>query len=81
MTGTGSTIYLLVLLFSLTRDLVKKSIPERIANGNLDGDLYLVCWNKNLLSCMKAEPLKDEIQDDNGTIPTIPSNQNWFKDA
>ena len=59
----------------------QKSIPERIANGDLDGDLYLVCWDKQILSCMTAAPLYDEISDDDGTLATVPSNPNWFNDS
>lgn len=58
----------------------KKSIPERIANGDLDGDLYLVCWDKVVLSHMKnTVPLGDETSNDNGILSTMPPNVNWFQ--
>jgi len=69
-----------VIIFSNPRP-GKKSIPERIANGDLDGDLYLVCWDKEILALLKASPLVDEISYDNGTLSTVPSNPNWFHDA
>ena len=72
-----------VIIFSNPRSGMK-SIPERIANGDLDGDLYLVCWDENILNSMKACPLSDEISDDNnnnGKLSTGDSNPNWLKDA
>ena len=69
-----------VVIFSNPRP-GKKSIPERIANGDLDGDLYLVCWDENILSAMHAAPLKDEFTDDNGMLKTHDPNPNWFAEA
>ena len=69
-----------VIIFSNPRPGMK-SIPERIANGDLDGDLYLVCWDKTILSAMKAVALKDEESDDDGNLSTVPPNENWFSEA
>jgi hypothetical protein len=36
----------------------KRPLPELIANGDLDGDLYFVCWNETILSNLRhAEPV------------------------
>ena len=32
-------------------------LPEVIASGDLDGDLYFVCWNQAILSEIRAEPI------------------------
>jgi ribosomal protein L24 len=29
-------------------------MPQLIANGDLDGDLYFVCWNQQILQCVDA---------------------------
>lgn len=59
-----------------------KSIPERIACGDLDGDLYLICWDKIMLDHMKkAIEISDEKLDDNGELKTLPSNPNWLEEA
>lgn len=57
------------------------SIPERIANGDLDGDLYLVCWDKIIVKSMNASPLIDKVSDDDGKLSTMPSNPTWYNDA
>ena len=38
----------------------KKSLPECIANGDLDGDRYFCCWNKDILSHIEAVPISEE---------------------
>jgi hypothetical protein len=30
------------------------TLPETIADGDLDGDLYLICWSKNIVSRIEA---------------------------
>jgi hypothetical protein len=32
-------------------------IPEYIANGDLDGDLYFTCWDANILQEVQTEPI------------------------
>lgn len=32
------------------------ALPERIAEGDLDGDLYWVCWDLSLVASAKEEP-------------------------
>eukprot|EP00980_Cylindrotheca_fusiformis_P019273 scaffold6591_cov106-Cylindrotheca_fusiformis.AAC.3 len=69
-----------VIIFSNPRKGML-SIPERIANGDLDGDLYLVCWDKEILDSMTAAPLQDKISDDDGKLTTMPYNPDWYSDA
>ncbi|KAL3939751.1 MAG: hypothetical protein SGBAC_005577 [Bacillariaceae sp.] len=67
-----------VIIFSNPRP-GKLSIPERIANGDLDGDLFLVCWDKEVVDSIKATPLVDEPAEDDGKLSTVPSDSNWFR--
>ena len=58
------------------------SMPERIASGDLDGDLYLVCWDALIVSQMKKViRMVDQPIDDDGTLKTVPPNPNWLEDA
>ena len=58
------------------------SIPERIAKGDLDGDLYLICWDDVILSYMKAAPLEDREMEDDGILKTTGHpNANWLIEA
>jgi RNA-dependent RNA polymerase len=57
------------------------SLPERIANGDLDGDLYLVCWDKEVVDSMTALPLEDQKAEDDGQLATVPSIKEWFHEA
>jgi RNA dependent RNA polymerase len=64
----------------------QKSMPERIAKGDLDGDLYLVCWDEQVLSFIQAEPLVDEpSEDDDAAAHAIMSqleeDPEWFRNA
>jgi hypothetical protein len=60
------------------------SMPERIAGGDLDGDLYLVCWDENILSYMNAEPLVDQpAAEEDGRPKEAPANSrdDWLQNA
>jgi RNA dependent RNA polymerase len=58
------------------------SMPERIASGDLDGDLYLICWDTVIVSQMnKVFRMADQPVEDDGTLRTVPSNPNWLDDA
>ena len=37
-----------------------RPMPELIADGDLDGDLYFVCWNKTILAAMNSIPITDD---------------------
>ena len=69
-----------VIIFSNPRP-GKMSIPERIASGDLDGDLYFVCWDNHLISEMKAAPLTDLDCTDDGVLATVPANNDWVQEA
>jgi hypothetical protein len=58
------------------------SMPERIASGDLDGDLYLICWDFALLSCMNnVDAMVDQPIEDDGVLKTVPSNPRWLEEA
>ncbi|CAJ1958926.1 unnamed protein product [Cylindrotheca closterium] len=75
-----NNLYFGVVIFSNPR-LGMMSIPERIASGDLDGDLYLVCWDKEVVDSMIALPLEDEKAEDDGKLSTVASNPNWFRES
>ena len=37
-----------------------RPMPELIADGDLDGDLYFVCWNKTILAAINSIPITDD---------------------
>ncbi len=37
-----------------------RPLPELIADGDLDGDLYFVCWQKTILTNLKSIPITDD---------------------
>jgi hypothetical protein len=60
----------------------RMSMPERIACGDLDGDRYLICWDRAVLSYMiDHDPMSDEPIKDDGILKTVPSNEHWLEDA
>lgn len=73
-------IYFGCIIFSNPRQDMM-SMPERIAEGDLDGDLYLVCWDEEILSCMNAAPLPAIPEKDSGELSTIPSDRDWLQKA
>jgi hypothetical protein len=38
----------------------ERPLPEIIADGDLDGDLYFVCWDKALMSKIKPIPITED---------------------
>jgi hypothetical protein len=38
----------------------ERPLPELVASGDLDGDLYLICWNELFLQSIHPEPITDE---------------------
>lgn len=60
----------------------KMSMPERIACGDLDGDLYLICWDSIILSQMKdVEPMQEIPMEDDGVLKTVAPDPNWLEAA
>ena len=81
-----------VLLYVQQTTITTIPLPCQIANGDLDGDLYFVCWNEVVLNHLRAVRT--------GGIPTPPPllsnnppsqssmssgalihNENWFRDG
>jgi hypothetical protein len=51
-----------------------------IADGDLDGDLYFVCWRQNILDQIKAAPMAPtKINVDPTDVKKY--NPNWLKEA
>lgn len=42
-----------IVVFSNKKDKEGKTLPETIADGDLDGDLYQVCWNDQVVRSVK----------------------------
>ena len=79
------------IIFAFPNDGMK-AIPELIANGDLDGDRYFVCWNKEILEHIQAEPFVEEVSceiskkevKEEATIKTdcdkkLSVNRDWFQ--
>jgi len=61
-------------------------LPQHIAEGDLDGDLYFVCWNKEILSNIKADPIQqtgggDGKPKSNKGNKGQPCGDNWLRQA
>jgi hypothetical protein len=41
-----------VVIFPLSQSSSEVSLPETIASGDLDGDLYFTCWDSHIISCL-----------------------------
>jgi hypothetical protein len=58
------------------------SMSERIARGDLDGDLYFICWDEVILSQMTdVDEMFDKPLEDDGILKVFPSNPSWLSDA
>ena len=56
-------------------------LPVQIANGDLDGDLYFMCWNAELLSYITTDSIAQvELEDDVSANEAQP-NENWLANA
>jgi hypothetical protein len=47
-----------IVIFAKPKDPNAVSIPARLAGGDLDGDLYLLLWDQDILSCIDREFLE-----------------------
>jgi ribosomal protein L24 len=60
-------------------------LPVHIADGDLDGDLYFVCWDAEILEQLNAEPVLDTALDVEDEAPTRKAesqpDENWLKKA
>jgi hypothetical protein len=63
----------------------EKPMPELVAGGDLDGDLYFICWSDQILSCIQADPITDEerrLVEPEGTREikaARPYDENWLE--
>jgi len=56
-----------------------RAMPELIAGGDLDGDLYFVCWDKVILSELCPIPItRDELVQTVEEVRVAQYNQDWF---
>ena len=55
-------------------------IPEQMANGDLDGDLYLICWDQEILSHIRAQPIRLNLPTEPETMPGDgrTEDEDWF---
>ena len=59
-----------------------KPLPEMVADGDLDGDLYFVCWNQNILQNIEAEPIQGTSADKEPSSQEEPQpDDNWLEKA
>lgn len=63
-------------------------LPAQIANGDLDGDRYFLCWNEDILKQVKTDPIVEITFDSHGIIEDggrkrkgNNSNYDWLKEA
>ena len=40
------------------------ALPESIANGDLDGDLYYICWDKEIVKTVHPQPCGNRKEED-----------------
>ena len=66
----------------------KEPLPAQIANGDLDGDRYFLCWNEDILKQVKTDPIVEITFDSHGIIEDggrkrkgNNSNYDWLKEA
>ena len=57
-------------------------LPAQIAKGDLDGDLYFICWDKELIKYIKTDPIVkvgvvDLVDDASASHP----HENWLEEA
>ncbi|GFH55679.1 hypothetical protein CTEN210_12155 [Chaetoceros tenuissimus] len=73
-----------IVIFGLPRNECL-TIPQQIANGDLDGDRYLICWDSTILEYIRAEKIIDVIdggkEHDEGSEMEYEYNENWFSKA
>jgi transcription antitermination factor NusG len=54
------------------------SLPAQIAAGDLDGDLYFVCWAPELLQHIATEPIDIDLPGEEDVKPEHPYDPEWF---
>ena len=56
-------------------------LPCLIADGDLDGDLYVVCWNRQIISTVKCDGILEVQAPAEKAATEPPCNSNWLEDA
>ena len=60
-------------------------LPAQIASGDLDGDLYFICWNSELLQHITTDPLEEVFLEEEGEEEKIGTRvhscDNWLTEA
>ena len=71
-----------VVIFAQPREGTKP-LPSYISSGDLDGDLYFVCWDGVILSHIQAEPIVDEpaIPEAPTASSDNPTRTGWLAEA
>jgi RNA dependent RNA polymerase len=78
------------IIFAYPKKRGIRPIPEYIANGDLDGDLYFTCWDRTILQEIQAEPIPQEpdlSSSSSSSNPPVVIHQqqqhslNWFRDV
>ena len=62
----------------------QRPLPEIIAGGDLDGDLYFVCWDKKLLECIDPIPItRDDLRlnSEAEKVGRSSYDDDWFEKA
>ena len=56
-------------------------LPYLIADGDLDGDLYFICWNRQILSSVKCDGILEVQAPAEKATTEPPCDSNWLEDA
>jgi len=57
-------------------------LPQTIAGGDLDGDLYFICWNKAILISIDNSFLEEDMVIDEDKPSKFPEwNESWLQDG
>ena len=59
----------------------EKPLPSLIAGGDLDGDLYFVCWNETMIEHLKMKELTPIACDEVKTDASASYDPNWLDKA
>jgi RNA-dependent RNA polymerase len=54
------------------------SLPAQIAAGDLDGDLYFICWAAEILQHIETEPIDIDLPVEEDIKPEYPHDPEWF---
>ncbi|KAL3799924.1 hypothetical protein HJC23_007397 [Cyclotella cryptica] len=72
-----NTLYFGALVFANQME-GQRPLPELIADGDLDGDLYFVCWDKKIVSNIRDVPIQDDNLCASDVKGTVSYDPDWF---